>query len=155
MIRNRKRQYEDQEEEPGMFIPNLQINLGQDEIVDGEGTARLVQSEGDSISIRSDSMQTSLYLLRITENPLVQQFIQENRACKIQRAYRKRFARRVRALIKLQRHCKKAILRAGNLEMRNARFNLQRMRWAMNRITEFYHHIKVKKVAASMALNSK
>ena len=39
MIRKRKRQYD--APETNLFIPDLKIDLGQDEIIDGQGTARL------------------------------------------------------------------------------------------------------------------
>lgn len=121
MIRKRKRQYD--APETNLFIPDLKIDLAQDEIIDGQGTARLQQSDDSLISSRSDNHGNAAYLNWISDDYAVHQFILRNRADKIQNRYKPRFAKRKLAAKVLQTYFKKAMLRAGHREMRNARIN--------------------------------
>lgn len=82
------------------------------------------------------------------------EFIVANRRQKLQRWWRARYARRNKAARLLTRFCRSKLQFASNKQIRVARIEFQRTKAAINRVADLYRLIKVRKVAASMALNT-
>lgn len=93
-------------------------------------------------------MLNTSYLNRIAVSIFAQEFIISNRLFKIQRFYRLRYAQRVKAARLITFKAKIYLVSRGTRDMERARLYFSRAQFAINRIAELYHSLKIKKVQA-------